>query len=49
MVAHARREAEDDDLLDYAAAQTLRQGGMVAMVPREALPGAGVAAALLRY
>jgi stalled ribosome rescue protein Dom34 len=49
VVAHDDAEAEDEDLLDYAAIQTLRQGGHVAVMPKQALPRDGVMAAILRY
>lgn len=40
---------DDDDLLDYAAIQTLRHGGRVHVVPRSDLPGNAAAAAIFRY
>jgi Bacterial archaeo-eukaryotic release factor family 3 len=49
VVAHLDAEAEDEDLLDYAAIETLRQGGQVAVMPKRALPRDGVMAAILRY
>lgn len=39
----------DDDLLDYAAVQTLRHGGRVEVVPGSDLPGDAAAAAIFRY
>jgi hypothetical protein len=49
VIAHDQRQAEDDDLLDYAATLTLLKGGHVTVMPKTAIPGAGLAAALLRY
>jgi hypothetical protein len=40
---------EDDDLLDYAAGQTILQGGRVEFIPREQVPRDGLMAAILRY
>ena len=53
-VAHSvafddRQKAADEELLDNAAIQTLRRRGRVLAMPRDALPGGSVAAALLRY
>jgi hypothetical protein len=39
----------DIDLLDFAALMTLRQGGSVMLVEREALPPPGLSAAILGY
>jgi hypothetical protein len=41
--------ATGEDLLDAAAAQTLGQGGGVYVLPREEIPDAASAAAVLRY
>jgi hypothetical protein len=49
VVAHREPAAGDDDLLDYAALMTLRQGGGVTLVDRAQLPPDGPAAAILRY
>lgn len=49
IVAHRDPAPDDDDLLDYAAVMTLRQGGAVTLVDRGQLPPAGPAAAILRY
>jgi hypothetical protein len=49
VVAHREPREGDDDLLDYAALMTLRQGGNVTLVDRTQLPPAGPAAAILRY
>ena len=49
VVAHRPPPAGDDDLLDYAALMTLRQGGFVTLVDRTRLPPDGPAAAILRY
>lgn len=40
---------ESEDLLDYAAAQTLLNSGQVFAVPPEQMPGGGEVAAVLRY
>ena len=40
---------ESEDLLDYAAAQTLLYSGQVFAVPLEQMPGGGEVAAVLRY
>jgi hypothetical protein len=49
IVAHREPRAGDDDLFDYAALMTLRQGGKVTLVDRTQLPPTGPAAAILRY
>ena len=49
VVAHREPREGDDDLLDYAALMTLRQGGLVTLVDRTQLSPAGPAAAILRY
>lgn len=49
VVAHREPGEGDDDLFDYAALMTLRQGGNVTLVDRAQLPPAGRAAAILRY
>lgn len=49
IVAHSQGVESAVDLLDYAARMTLRQGGRVMLVGREALPPPGLAAAILRY
>jgi Bacterial archaeo-eukaryotic release factor family 3 len=49
IVAHRDPAPGDDDLLDYAAVLTLRQGGNVMVVDRTQLPPTGPAAAILRY
>jgi hypothetical protein len=49
VTAHGSAVAGDDDLLDYAALMTLRQGGSVTLVDRARLPPEGPAAAILRY
>ena len=49
VVAHREPGEGDDDLFDYAALMTLRQGGNVTLVDRAQLPPAGPAAAILRY
>ena len=40
---------EDEDLLDFAAAQTILNSGQVFAVPQEQMPGGGEIAAILRY
>jgi stalled ribosome rescue protein Dom34 len=49
VVAHGTAQAEDEDLLDYAAVQTYLQGGAVNVLPKQDLPGNGPIAAILRY
>lgn len=49
IVAHGSAADGDIDLLDFAALMTLRQGGSVIRVAREALPPPGLSAAILRY
>jgi hypothetical protein len=49
VVAHGSAADADIDLLDFAALMTLRQGGSVMLVAREALPPPGLSAAILRY
>jgi len=49
VIAHRDPREGDDDLLDYAALMTLRQGGNVTLVDRTQLPPTGLAAAILRY
>ncbi len=49
VVAHGSAADGDIDLLDFAALMTLRQGGSVTLVAREALPPSGLSAAILRY
>lgn len=49
VVAHDEKAPDDDDLLNYAAVMTLRQGGEVALVEPARLPQPGAAAAILRY
>jgi hypothetical protein len=48
IVAHDERAEDDDDLLNYAAVMTLRQGGDVTLVEPAQLPPPGPAAAILR-
>ncbi|MBY0431933.1 MAG: hypothetical protein K2Q10_12095, partial [Rhodospirillales bacterium] len=47
VVAHGSPTSEDDDLLDYAAIETITKGGRVEVVTE--LPRGQVMAALLRY
>jgi len=49
IVAHDEKAEDDDDLLNYAAVMTLRQGGDVTLVEPAQLPPPGLAAAILRY
>jgi hypothetical protein len=49
VVAHDEPAEDDDDLLNYAAIMTLRQGGDVTLVEPAQLPQPGPAAAILRY
>jgi hypothetical protein len=49
VIAHGDAVEGDDDLLDYAALMTLRQGGNITLVDRTKLPPDGPAAAILRY
>lgn len=49
VTAHDAPVEGDDDLLDYAALMTLRQGGHVTLVDCTRLPPEGPAAAILRY
>ncbi|MBV9863290.1 MAG: hypothetical protein JO267_14215 [Alphaproteobacteria bacterium] len=49
IVAHGSAGVGDEDLLDYAALMTLRQGGRVTLVDRALLPPDGPVAAILRY
>jgi hypothetical protein len=49
IAVHDAPEAEDVDLLDYAAVHTLLQGGTVHLPNKAHLPRQGVAAAILRW
>lgn len=49
VVTHREPADGDDDLLDYAAQLTLRQGGDVTLVEAANLPQTAPAAAILRY
>jgi hypothetical protein len=48
-LVHDQRHDDDRDLLDVAAARTLRKAGTVFVVERERLSGGGPALALTRY
>lgn len=48
VAVHATQEPDDEDLLDFAAVQTLRHGGGVHVVPAADVPGGGVAAGIFR-
>lgn len=41
--------SENEDLLDFAAAETILNSGQVFAVPRAQMPGEGDVAAILRY
>jgi len=45
----SKHTLENEDLLDFAAAETILNSGQVFAVPREQLPGDGDLAAILRY
>jgi Bacterial archaeo-eukaryotic release factor family 3 len=49
VVAHGSAADRDIDILDFVALMTLRQGGSVMLVAREALPPPGLSAAILRH
>lgn len=49
VVAHGQPVEDDEDLLDYAACQTLMQGGHVTLLDKGAIPRGGLMAAILRY
>ena len=49
VIVHDQYEPGDRDLLDVAAAATIRTGGRVFPLAPDALPGGADAAALLRY
>jgi hypothetical protein len=49
VILEAEPSPENEDLLDYAAAETILNSGQVFAVPREQLPGDGELAAILRY
>ena len=46
---HNEPRAENEDLLDFAAAETILNSGQVFAVPREQMPSDGDVAAILRY
>jgi hypothetical protein len=48
VAAHGSAADGDIDILDFAVLMTLRQGGSVMLVAREALPPPGLSAAILR-
>jgi hypothetical protein len=49
LAAHGSATEDDEDLLDYAAGQTILQGGRVELLAKEQLPRNGLMAAILRY
>jgi Bacterial archaeo-eukaryotic release factor family 3 len=49
VAAHGSGADGDIHILDFVALMTLRQGGSVMLVAREALPPPGLSAAILRY
>jgi hypothetical protein len=48
-VLHSGAKTGDEDLIDFAAVQTLSGGGKVYAVPRDGMPDAEPVAALFRY
>jgi hypothetical protein len=46
---HDQRRPADEDLLDRAAVETLRTGGLAIALPRARMPHEGPVAAILRY
>lgn len=46
---HESRRTGDEDLLDRAAVETIRNGGNVVSLPKERLPDGGPLAAIMRY
>ncbi|HSM57416.1 MAG TPA: hypothetical protein VK879_14795, partial [Candidatus Sulfomarinibacteraceae bacterium] len=46
---HDTRQNDDEDLLDFAALQTLANGGTVYAVSADEIPGRGSAAAVFRF
>ncbi len=40
---------EDEDLINYAAVHTIKNGGVVRLMPKDRMPRGGVAAAIMRY
>ena len=49
VIVDSKPSPENEDLLDFAAAETMLNSGQVFAVPREQLPGEGDLAAILRY
>ncbi len=49
VILNSRPDAENEDLLDLAAAETILNSGQVFAVPREQMPGGSNLAAILRY
>jgi len=49
VILDSQPSPENEDLLDFAAAETLLNSGQVFAVPREQLPGDGDLAGILRY
>ncbi|HEX6979281.1 MAG TPA: hypothetical protein VF342_08270 [Alphaproteobacteria bacterium] len=49
VTVHGRPNGDDCDLLDYAAAQTLLNGGRVDLLPRAEMPRGALATAIFRY
>ncbi len=49
VILDSRPNPENEDLLDFAAAETILNSGQVFAVPREQMPGGGNLAAVLRY
>lgn len=49
VILDSQPSLENEDLLDFAAAETILNSGQVFAVPREQMPGDGDMAAILRY
>jgi hypothetical protein len=49
VIVESKPGPENEDLLDFAATETILNSGQVFAVPREQLPGEGELAAILRY
>lgn len=49
LVARSRPEGEDEELLNYAAVETLAKGGTASALPRREIPHHALAVATLRY
>jgi hypothetical protein len=49
LVQHSEQSPEDEDLLDYATAETWRNGGAVRVLPRSSAPFGKPVSAIFRY